>query len=159
MGLHLPAALREAQAFVGLPFPATDESALRGRADEWERLATLAADAEQQVARASDDVARRNLGPTVDAFAEFMASGGGNVGSLRDFQRACRAAAAAHVVAATMVLAVKTLMLAQLAVVQSALTVAKAVPQAVPWAYQVRQQAFVVLQRADAMTAQQLRAG
>ncbi|WP_296136391.1 hypothetical protein [uncultured Tessaracoccus sp.] len=159
MGIHLPGALREAQAFIGLPFPATDEAALRGRAQDWQQLAQHAAQTLARIDQAATAVGAENEGDAVREFQTFMSSGGGNVGSLRDFQRACQAAALAHGIAAAGIAALKMFTIAQLGVVQSVLTVAKAVPQAVPVAMQVRQQAFVAIQQATMQAATQLRAG
>ena len=53
----------------------------------------------------------------------------------------------------------KMAIIAQLSIVATAINVAKAFPQAIPAAYQTRQQAFMFIQRATQMAAQQLRAG
>lgn len=159
MGIQLPGFLREAQAFVGLPFPGTNESALQGRAADWNQLGSLASDALSQISQTAQSVSSDNRGDTVDAFSEFMSSGGGNVGSLRDFQMACRSAALAHGIAAMTIRSLKMAIIAQLSIVATAINVAKAFPQAIPAAYQTRQQAFMFIQRATQMAAQQLRAG
>lgn len=159
MGIQLPGALREAQAFVGLPFPSTNESALQGRASDWHQLASLAASTLSEIAQTAQSVSMQNKGEAVEAFAEFMASGGGNVGSLRDFQMACQSVAVAHHMAAMTIRSLKMAIIAQLSIVATAINVAKAVPQAIPTAYQVRQQAFMFIQQATQMAASQLRAG
>lgn len=159
MGIQLPGALMEAAAFVGMPFPATDEAALARRGHEWNELASQAGQTLAQISQTARSVSSRNEGPAVDAFCDFMSSGGGNVGSLRDFQRACQMAAVAHQVAGTAIMGLKTFTITWLVAVQTALNIAKVQPQAIPMAFQMRQQAFMAIQQANNMVAQQLRAG
>lgn len=159
MGIQLPGPLMEAAAVVGYPFPAVDESALAARAGDWQRLAADAEGALHQLEAATHRVTGENEGDASTAFGEFMASGGGNVSSLRDFARACQLAAVTHQAAAAAVVALKTMVIAQLGIVQTALQTAKVVPQAVPVAMQLRQAAFQAIEQADRATARMLEAG
>lgn len=160
MGIQLPGMLYEAQAFVGIPFPTTNESALRGRAGDWRGLAQLAAQIMTRIDGNVAQVGQANQGETRDAFVEFFSSGGGNLGSLRDFQSGCIRAAMGHEIAAVTITGLKMFVIAQLSIVATAINTAKAVgPSALPFLQQVQQQARAAIQQADSQAARQLMAG
>lgn len=160
MGIELPTALHEARAFVGVGFPSTNESALRGRADEWRGLAQLADQVIQRIESGVDEVAGENDGPTADAFSDFFSSGGGNLGSLRDFRVGCQRAALGHDVMAMTITALKIYVIARLTVVATALNAAKAAgPAAVPFLKVMQFQARMDIGAATRSTTQQLMAG
>lgn len=160
MGIQLPGSLYEAQAYTGLRFPSTNESALRGRAGQWRQLAQLAAEALRGVDGAVQQVGGANVGDTRDAFVDFMGSGGGNTGSLRDFQQACQAAAVAHEIAAMTIMSLKMFTIAQLTVLATAINTAKAIgPEALPWLHSVMMQTRAAIITANTNATNQLRAG
>lgn len=79
-------------------------------------------------------MAQANAGATRDAFVGFMSSGSSNVASLRDFSRACQAAAVGHEIAAMTISTLKMFMIAQLTAVATAINIARAAgPYALPW--------------------------
>ncbi|NLE99278.1 MAG: hypothetical protein GX596_15015 [Propionibacterium sp.] len=160
MGIELPAALEEARAFIGCEFPTTNESALRGRADEWRQLAELTSQVIARVEGGVDGVAGANVGPARDAFVAFMSGGGGNLGSLRDFRVGCERAAMGHEAAAMAIMALKSLMIAQLGQVAVAIHAAKPFgAPAIPFLRGVQLGARVAVEQATRATTELLMAG
>lgn len=146
--------------YVGLPFPTTNESGLRGRAGQWRQLGQLADQVAARIEQSVGQVGQANAGPTRDAFVDFMSSGGGNLASLRDFSRACQAAAVGHEIAAMTITSLKMFTIAQLTAVATAINIARAAgPYALPWLQAWIQQARAAIQTATQTATQQLMAG
>lgn len=130
MGLEIPDELKPVAALVVYKWPETDETGLRGAADQWDQMASLL----EEVNGYGDDVVKVVLahteGETHDAIDAFWKKAGGDDGALTKLADFCKELAFALRVMAALVLAVKIFIIAMLVylVIQLAAAAAAAIP-------------------------------
>lgn len=124
MGLQLPGWLRQALEYVGYDWPATDESVLFQWGGDWGALAGQSHQMIAQVEQGIAQVQSANQGQVATNFATYMQGEAGNLASLKDFAATMGPVAAAHYVAAGIVLAMKIAVIVQLVILAYAIAAA-----------------------------------
>lgn len=126
MALELPGWLREALNFLGYEWPASNEDILNAWATAYSGVQGTVSGAHVQFTNGLQHIASNNSGPGVEAFQSYMTGGEAALHSLEKFGHGADVVGQVCQVCAQLVLGLKGVVIAQLAILAAAIAAAVA---------------------------------